>query len=253
MAPTLDSIQAPPLNSAGLVDLICVRSGATILLSGDKLVYNAAGGHHREEKGRSIKFRNSRASCTLEDFELLARHPAFTGHGEPKIVYLAEEHAVIVDDGRVRVTDGALGASSKEMVKPPTPGWNTMSYTEMRRAVKDGRVVDHAEALIYERRNRNREGAIRLLALALAGQELPHPNALKAVDRTVASRRGAAAAAEEPEVIEEPEVPEEPELPGTEKPDDDLAAEIRAAIAAAEGEAEIAEDAAEPIPPEGVQ
>jgi hypothetical protein len=219
------------------------------------------GGVRVLDKGRKIKFRGHRAEIDLEDYWLLAIHPAFTGDGEPRLVFLEDEGRFIDTSATgVQVVDGATTSASRRRTPPPIQGWDTLTYAQLRKLIADGIITSPLDALIYERQHRNREGMLQLLLAAAQGAELPSTRAMTVADKKAAAKQAAQAggdpiAAAEVELPEHQRVQHEPVQPVMVESDEDIRAEIEAALAAdGDGLSDpIAEDADEPIPGEGVQ
>lgn len=180
----LASIDAPPLNDKGMIELISPSQG-TVLLTPDEHAYSPSGTERLVRKGEKIKLRGHRATISLDLWEMVRTHPAYTGEGEPRILFLAAENVMFSTDDGVRVVDGAQSSGTGRIVQPPIRGWNELSYSKLRKAVADGIVRDPAEALAYERlHGKRREGVIRLLAAAIAGTaRLPTANQMTSWDR----------------------------------------------------------------------
>lgn len=244
-------LDAPPLNDRGLVELISPARGGTIILTPDEHAYNAATGAQRlTSKGRAIKFRQGRAAISLEDFELLLEHPAYTGTSEPKIVWLENERQLVHMEDGVRVVDGAQSSATGKLVPPPIRGWNDLAYSKIRAAVKEGMVVDLAGAITYESQHKKREGVIKLLAAALLDRDnLPTATQMAAIDRRAAGPR-------QPEPAAEPPLEEGDGLDGnppaaamaTLPSDSEIRDDIARAIAEAEGTDDIGDGDDEPLP-----
>lgn len=256
MPPVMPDLEAPPLNERGLIDLVSPIKSLTILLTPDDTVFLPNGSSRIAEKGRSVDFRQSRATITLEDFELLRRVPAWTGEGEPKLAFFAHEHRLQPGaDGRVTVVDGAQNTAMGNLSREPIRGWDTMSYSAIRTALKDGLVREPLDALVYERTHKDREGVILLLLAAARGEgKLPTANQMRAADRQAGADLG-------DEEDDEDTTPAEPPPAAAAAPpaltDAELRAQIEAELASGgDGlgviDTHIAGDAAEPIPSEGV-
>lgn len=240
--------EAPPLNPlTGMVDLVSPRSGMTVILTPDQSTFQTDGSSRLVEKGRSVRFRQSRASVTLEDFAILITKPVYTGQGHPKEVFLEHERAVVSMPGGVQVVDGAQSSASGRKVQPPLPGWDTLAYVKIRKAIADGLIKSPVDALAYEARDgKRREGVLKLLAAAVQGGGLPTTGQMKAADRK---------AGLPPELAEggdpTPEPEEEQVTPPAAISDDEIRDEIMAALDEAEG-ADIGDGLDEPVPGEGV-
>lgn len=242
---------APPLNERGLVDLVCPKSGARILLTADENAYLPNGGFRRVRAGREVRFHNSRASITLEDFELLREHPAYTGEGEPKIVFLAHERGIVQGSSGPQVVDGPQSSMSGERMPPPVPAWDKMTHKAIRASIKQGLVTSPVDALVYERSHRNRPGVILVLAAAVSGpaEKLPTATQMAAEDRRQHGDRPAPPEEEAEEDAEEVLAAEAAMLPT----DQDIREQIAAAIAEAELEGDLDSGEDEPAPSEGVE
>ncbi len=255
MPPVMPMLDAPPLNERGMVDLVSPVRQLRILLTADEQAFLPNGAFRTVEKGRSVSFRQSRATISLEDFELLREVPAWTGDGEPKLAFFADQHRLAPGaDGRVTVVDGAQNTAMGQLSREPIRGWDNMSYVAIRKALKEGFVREPLDALVYERTHKDREGVIMLLLAAAQGDDsLPTANQMKAADRR-------AAGPSDPDVEPETEPDPDPEpAAAIAKPltDDELRAQIEAELSGGgDGmgliETEIPADESQPIPGEGV-
>lgn len=248
--PTIDP---PPLNERGKVDLVApAANGLTLLLEADHIVYDPQRGPLVVAKGEKVKFFRGRLEVDLETFWKIARTPAWTGETEPKQVWLADERPLMPGaDGSVRVVDGAVNSATGRRPAPPLQNWEKITYAQLRKALDQGMIPSPLDALIYERTHgRNREGVLQLLLAAASGADLPSAKSLQAADRRAEKARAAEMGDPEPEEPPEPLAAQAPV-----ETDDDIRAAIEAA--AAEGGdlesilGDVAEDAEEPIPDDG--
>lgn len=250
-------VDAPPLNDRGMVDLISPSRAGTIILTPDQHAYSPATGAERlVQKGRVIKLRDGRASISLEDYELLLEHPAWTGTTEPKLIWLSADRQLVHMEDGVRVVDGAQSSTGGRLAPPPIRGWDDLAYTRIRAAVKDGLVRDLVGALLYESQHKNREGVVRLLGAAIAQKELPTATTMRAIDRRAAGPQGDPEDEDEGGLGGDPVEVEDAELAPAARSellasDDDIRAQIAAVMAEAEGGTDIGDGEDEPLP-EGV-
>lgn len=250
----------PPLDERGLVSLVCPKVGATILLTSDAVDYLPNGSYRTRESGRKIKFRDSRARITLEDFYLLKEHPAYTGAGgEPKIVFLEHERPVLSGSTGVQVVDGAQNAGTGRRVPPPLHKWNEMTPKAVSGAIRAGLITNPVEALKYESEHRNRPGVVVALAHLIAnpGEKPLTANQMAAADRRAQREReeaeaegGTAAPLTAPAPVTEPQDP--PDDDPDEDPEDQLRRDLAALIEDAVPDGELDDGDAEPAPGDGV-
>lgn len=241
---------APPLNDRGMIDLVSPKRGLRVLLGPDVEQYLPNGGVRRIEAGPQVRFDNHRAECPPELWAALCRHPAYTGEGEPKIVFLNGEHA-ITGAGGVVVIDGPMSAdSSARRQPPPLVGWDQMTDSQISQAVRRGHIRSPLDALVYERLNRARPGVILLLAAAVAGSDLPNANQMKAATRKARADELGRLAGEQGDGLDDDDE-EEPLAPMP--TDADIDDELERAIAEAGGDIDVPPDASEPAPGEGVR
>lgn len=234
MAPAMAELDlAPPLNERGMVELVSPLRGLRLVREADEVQYLPNGQSRIVRKADQVRFENSRANVTLEDWEWVKDHPAYQGGPrQPKVVFLAYEHPQIQGADGPSVVDGAISSGTGKRTPPPLPAWDTMTYKAIREALRDGKVRSPVDALIYEREHRGRAGVMHVVAAQIAGVgRLPTVQQMQAVDRK------ADGPDDDPPPAAQATVSEEIEEMAAELPsDDDVRAAIDAALAPEEGD-----------------
>lgn len=191
--------------------------GLTVILTHDELQWLPNGSWRVERKGRKVKFESGRAYVDAETFEILETMGVYTGEGEPKLIWRADtpDAPAAAQGGKTRVRTGAQSTANEAQAMEPIEGYGRMTPVQIESAIEAGRFGD-------------KEGLLSALGFELA------PMVGKRRPRVVQAFMAAINEGEPEQAPHRHEDPPGPEAayrdPGV---DDDGAAEIRAAVAAA--------------------
>lgn len=153
------------------VPLVSPSARLRVVLRPSKMEYDPSAGPRRIEAPLAIRFESGRADCPDELWPMLEKHGVYTGVGQQKMVWRADEderpEAGLSSTESVQVIGGMQTVSRKGGPKEPLPGWDKTNVQELTKRIKSGEVTDLSNAVAYEAGSRKRRMVMRALADAM--------------------------------------------------------------------------------------
>lgn len=104
----------------------------------------------------------------------LMEHPAFTGQGQEKTLWLEGDFAAPAAPQGVQVVDGAR-ATASQSPREPKPGWESMTLAAVKDTAAGMSAQEIRGALVWESTRQARPGVLEVLGRALRGAGDPDP------------------------------------------------------------------------------
>lgn len=156
------------------VPLISPSARLRVVLKPSRLEYDPSTGPRRVEPPKALRFDGGRCNCPDEWWPELEKHGVYTGIGQPKMVWRADEderpEAGKSSIESVQVVGGMQTVSRKGQPKEPIPGWDKLNVQELAKRIKSGEVTDYSAAIAYEASQRGRRMVMRSLAEAMGNE-----------------------------------------------------------------------------------
>lgn len=165
------------------VPLISPSARLRVVLKPSKLEYDPSAGLRRTEPPMALRFEGGRCTCPDDWWPELEKHGVYTGMGQPKMVWRADEDER-PEAGRssiesVQVVGGMQTVTRKGAPAEPIPGWDKLNVQELSKRIKNGEVTDYSAAIAYESSQRGRRMVMRALAEAMGSDVKPEKKADK--------------------------------------------------------------------------
>ena len=122
------------------------------------------------EPGVTVKFNNGFYQPTAEEWALIQESPYFTGKGQMKRVYVADEE-MTPSVSQIGLTHGALTAATGRKLPRPTEDWDEAGAVALAERISNGAVSDLEGAFAYEMANKRRKTVVRAITEAMLGDE----------------------------------------------------------------------------------
>ena len=159
------------------VSLISPSARLRVVLRPSEMEYDPSTGPRRTKPPLAVRFDSGTATCSDEAWPLLEKHGAYTGVGQPKMVWRADEEerpdAGLSSTESVQVIGGMQVVTKKGGANEPLAGWNATNIGDLTKAIKSGEVTDFSNAIAYEASQRRRRMVMRALADAMGADPAP--------------------------------------------------------------------------------
>jgi hypothetical protein len=163
------------------VSLISPSARLRVVLRPSEIEYDPSTGPRRTKPPLAIRFDGGTATCPDDVWPMLEKHGAYTGVGQQKMVWRADEderpEAGQSSLESVQVIGGMQVVTRKGGPREPLDGWDRTNVQELTKRIKSGEVTDLSNAIAYEASQRGRRMVMRALADAMGSQ--PEPKTAK--------------------------------------------------------------------------
>jgi hypothetical protein len=147
------------------------------VLKPSEIEYDPSTGPRRTKPPVALRFESGRAECPDAVWPLLEKHGAYTGVGQQKMVWRADEgdrpEAGLSSTESVEVVGGMQTVTRRGGPREPLPGWDKTNVQDLTKRIKAGEVTDVTNAITYEAQNRKRRMVMRALADAVGEDPAP--------------------------------------------------------------------------------
>lgn len=159
------------------VPLISPTAKLRVLIEPSQIEYDPIVGTRRVGRAKAIKFDQGRATCPDEWWPDLEKHGAYTGVGQPKQIWRADEQerpeagSQFTRTAMVKSGMSTVMAPAEEV--EPLDGWDSLSVKKIEAALEAGTISNLSHAIMYEGKNRKRRMVLRALADAMSRTDAP--------------------------------------------------------------------------------
>lgn len=139
------------------------------------MAFDPVGGARVAEPGIKLRFEGGTCLCPDDAWPLLQKHGVWTGKGQQKLVFLANEgdrpEAGKSTVEAVSTMQGQQVNRPRRVQLEPISDWNNSSVRELTRRIEAGDVENISDAIAYENANKARRGVLKALALAASSDD----------------------------------------------------------------------------------
>ncbi len=157
------------------VPLISPSARLRVQVRPSVMAYDPVGGARVAEPGIKLRFDNGTCTCPDDVWPLLEKHGAYTGVGQQKLVWRADEgdrpEAGKTSLERVQIHQGQQVNRPRHVQEEPISDWNNSSVRVIVKRIEDGEVENLSKAIAYENAHKARRGVLKALALAVGGDD----------------------------------------------------------------------------------
>ena len=159
------------------VPLISPSARLRVQIRPSIMAYDPVGGARVAEPGIKLRFESGTCTCPDDVWPLLQKHGVYTGIGQQKLVWRADE-GDRPEAGKSSLEDvvihqGQQVNRSRNVPAEPISDWNNSSVRVLTKRIESGEVENISAAIAYENAHKARRGVLKALALAVADDGEP--------------------------------------------------------------------------------
>ncbi len=157
------------------VPLISPSARLRVQVRPSVMAYDPVVGPRVATPGIKLRFDNGTCMCPDDVWPLLEKHGAYTGVGQQKLVWRADEggrpEAGKTSLAGVKIHQGQQVNRPRHVQEEPISDWNNSSVRVIVKRIEDGEVENISKAIAYENDHKARRGVLKALALAAGGDD----------------------------------------------------------------------------------